>query len=185
MSCHLTVCRSRRLPSTLCHINVCAVKAGSGSCYQGECHPGAAVRFEGDGKVWRWQRALKVAARSGGSVKVERQRQGREAAARSGSGRVGSRGGGKPVVEKFSCPASCSCPASASCPPSTQIIMLCAVLYAGGGGSGAGDVPCAGGAGQGRVLLRPTVEAGDVLPSRRMPSTLFAVNAVCHQRVRR
>jgi hypothetical protein len=40
-------------------------------------------------------------------------------------------------------PAACSCPASTSCPPSTQLIVLCAALYAGGGGSGAGDVPCA------------------------------------------
>jgi hypothetical protein len=57
--------------------------------------------------------------------------------------------------------------------------VLCAALFAGGcgewapfaggGGSGVGDVPCAGGAGRRRVVLLLAVEAGDVH------------QAVCHQ----
>jgi hypothetical protein len=63
MSCHQAVCYQSRVPST-CAVNVCTVKAGSGSCFQGGCHPG------GSDKVWTWRQGLEAAARSRGGGTV-------------------------------------------------------------------------------------------------------------------
>jgi hypothetical protein len=69
MSDHLAVCRSSRLSSMPYAVNVYAVKAGSGSCFQGGCHPG------GSGKVWRLWEVLDAVP-----SKIWRQRQSPQAA---------------------------------------------------------------------------------------------------------